>query len=237
MRRLDIRPLQEAAESRPASARARALAGADRCAAARRERAVQRAVLEFQGSGVFESRRAAACDNRNTARLHRSDLRGGGGDREIGQRPKGCRVACLVTTPFLFQSEVTLFFDEDYFRTFLPVSEAKRTEFDGGLGRGTSRRMPPRSRCSRRLRQGGWTFYGGTMLREYNELTGAAVERVNWVWAFNRSLMSIRFGCQPPRLHEQIHKFLPRVGLAAASAVASAIETLQEGDGRRLESR
>jgi hypothetical protein len=34
-----------------------------------------------------------------------------------------CRVACLVTTPFLFQSEVTLFFDEAYFSGFLPVSE------------------------------------------------------------------------------------------------------------------
>ncbi|MDP3494000.1 MAG: DUF3916 domain-containing protein, partial [Hyphomonadaceae bacterium] len=48
------------------------------------------------------------------------------------RRPENCRVACLVTTPFLFQSEVTLFFDEDYFRSFLPVSGKSRTEYDGG---------------------------------------------------------------------------------------------------------
>jgi hypothetical protein len=36
------------------------------------------------------------------------------------RRPPDCRIACLVTTPFVFESEVTLFFDEDYFRSFLP---------------------------------------------------------------------------------------------------------------------
>ena len=36
-------------------------------------------------------------------------------------------------TPSLFQSEVTLFFDEDYFRTFLPPEEeGKRNFFDDG---------------------------------------------------------------------------------------------------------
>src|SRR5262245_61983991 len=48
------------------------------------------------------------------------------------RRPPNSRIACLITIPFLFESEVTLFFDEGYFRSFLPVESKKRTEFEGG---------------------------------------------------------------------------------------------------------
>src|SRR5262245_7467793 len=47
------------------------------------------------------------------------------------RRPADCRIACLVTTPHLFESEVTIFTDEDYFRSFLPVPKTARIPFDG----------------------------------------------------------------------------------------------------------
>ena len=48
------------------------------------------------------------------------------------RRPDNCRVACLVTTPFLFESEVTLFLDKDYFRSFLPPAKLARTVLADG---------------------------------------------------------------------------------------------------------
>lgn len=99
------------------------------------------------------------------------------------QRPKDCRVACLVTTPFLFQSEVTLFFDEDYFRSFLPVNEAKRIDYPNGWIESEPEDLavienlvPPAPV--------GLEFFGGTTLREFDSMWDRAVERVNWVWAF-----------------------------------------------------
>jgi len=101
------------------------------------------------------------------------------------RRPNGCRVACLVTTPFLFESEVTMFFDEDYFRTFLPVSEAKRIDYPNGWIESEPEDIaviegfvPPAP--------AGLEFYGGTLMREFDSMWGGAVERVNWVWAFPR---------------------------------------------------
>src|SRR5690606_11406207 len=43
------------------------------------------------------------------------------------RRPPGARVAVMATTPSLFDSEVILFLDEDYFRSFLPPAATART--------------------------------------------------------------------------------------------------------------
>ena len=101
------------------------------------------------------------------------------------RRPKGCRVACLVTTPFLFESEVTLFFDDDYFRTFLPVSEKSRTAYEGGwveaepADAGAIAGIMPKT-------PEGLAFHGGNILREYDPAWGRDSERFNWIWAFER---------------------------------------------------
>lgn len=101
-------------------------------------------------------------------------------------RPSNCRVACLVTTPFMFGSEVTLFPDEDYFRSFLPVEGPKRTEFEGGWIEAVpadasliAPLLPPAPDSL--------AFHGGTLLREFDPEWGPApVERINWVWSFPR---------------------------------------------------
>ena len=99
------------------------------------------------------------------------------------KRPKNCRVACLVTTPCLFESEVTLFFDDDYFLTFLPPAEKSRIEYSGGWVEGeaadlesVSDQIPPAPE--------GLAFHGGVRLREVDEAWGRESERVTWVWAF-----------------------------------------------------
>lgn len=101
------------------------------------------------------------------------------------KRPRNCRVACLVTTPFMFESEVTLFFDDDYFRSFVPVSETSRTDYDGGwieaspADAATVAGIVPSAPT-------GLQFLGGTVLREFDEMWGRDAERVNWVWSFER---------------------------------------------------
>lgn len=101
------------------------------------------------------------------------------------RRPKNCRVACLVTTPFLFESEVTLFFDDEYFRTFLPVSGKSRTDYDGGwveaepADPAVIAGIVPEAPV-------GLAFSGGNILREFDEAWGRDSERFNWVWAFER---------------------------------------------------
>lgn len=100
-------------------------------------------------------------------------------------RPANCRVACLVSTPSLFQSEVTLFFDDDYFRTFLPREEGKRTYFEGGWvedepvdsgALGDLAMDPP----------DGMTFHGGVLVRQYDPAWGPRpAEQTTWVWAFD----------------------------------------------------
>lgn len=102
------------------------------------------------------------------------------------KRPADCRVACLVSTPSLFNSEVTVFFDEDYFRSFLPREEGKRNYFDDGWiedepveaeALGPLRMAPPE----------GMEFFGGTLLRQYDPAWGRKpVEQVTWVWAYPR---------------------------------------------------
>jgi hypothetical protein len=102
------------------------------------------------------------------------------------RRPRECRVACLVTTPFLFESEVTLFFDEDYFPSFLPVAKTQRTEFDARWIEAEPA-DPSAIAAITPPAPAGLEFFGGTRLREFDPEWGdMPVERNNWVWAFPR---------------------------------------------------
>jgi hypothetical protein len=101
-------------------------------------------------------------------------------------RPANCRVACLVTTPFMFESEVTLFSDEDYFRSFLPVAKTSRTDYEGGWVE-ASPVDPAEIEGLRPPEPAGLEFLGGTRLREGREESpGEVFDRINWVWAFPR---------------------------------------------------
>jgi len=101
------------------------------------------------------------------------------------RRPRDCRVACLVTTPFLFQSEVTLFFDENYFLTFLPPAKISRTDYDGGwieaapADAATIASIAPHTPA-------GLEFFGGTALHEVDHAWERDIDYVNWVWAYPR---------------------------------------------------
>lgn len=100
------------------------------------------------------------------------------------QRPPNCRVACLVTTPFLFQSEVTLFFDDAYFATFLPPKEKSRTTYDGGWVEAEPA-DPTALGDLRPDAPSGLQFRGGTLTREYDESWGRDGASINWVWAYD----------------------------------------------------
>jgi hypothetical protein len=101
-------------------------------------------------------------------------------------RPPNSRIAVLATTPFLFESEVTIFVDEDYFRSFLQVPATKRADFDGGWieaspadGNEIAALRPPEP--------AGLAFMGGTKLVEFEaEWPDRLITRINWVWAFPR---------------------------------------------------
>ncbi len=100
------------------------------------------------------------------------------------RRPPGCRVACLVTTPWLFQSEVTLFFDDAYFRTFLPPQEKSRTTYDGGWVEAEP--ADPESLVAIRPEAPkGLNFHGGTRMREFDDTWGRESTSINWVWAYD----------------------------------------------------
>ncbi len=102
------------------------------------------------------------------------------------RRPANCRVACLVSTPSLFNSEVTVFFDEDYFRTFLPREEGKRTYYDDGWIEDEAMEADALGELKVEAPEG-MEFFGGTLLRQYDPAWGAKpVEQVMWVWAFPR---------------------------------------------------
>jgi Protein of unknown function (DUF3916) len=101
-------------------------------------------------------------------------------------KPPNTRTACLITTPFLFESEVTLFADEDYFRSFLPVTETRRTDFEGGWIEASladpatlSAILPPAPAALR--------FRGGTNLLHHDDTWDESpILRTSWVWAFER---------------------------------------------------
>ncbi len=102
-------------------------------------------------------------------------------------RPAGCRVAVLATTPFLFQSEVTLFPDEGYYGSFLPPAKYSRTKIDGGgwIESGAA----DLSEIADILPEApaGLVFRGGTRLTQFEPEWGESPEaRVNWVWSFER---------------------------------------------------
>jgi len=99
------------------------------------------------------------------------------------RRLPACRVACLVSTPALFQSEVTLFFDDDYFRTFLPPEAKSRSLYDGGWVEAepaecgaTSAIVPPAPQ--------GLEFFGGTLMRQYETGWPGPLKQSTWVWAY-----------------------------------------------------
>lgn len=102
------------------------------------------------------------------------------------RRPPGLRVACLVTTPFLFDSEVTLFPDEDYFRSFLPRAGSRRAQHACGWIESSPADpaaiadiLPPSPP--------GLQAFGGTDLVEFDvERPDRLSRRANWVWAFDR---------------------------------------------------
>lgn len=105
---------------------------------------------------------------------------------ESGKRPPDCRVACLISTPSLFNSEVTLFFDEVYFSTFLPQEEGKRHYFDDGWVESEPAEidviheiLPPAPE--------GLAFCGGALMRQYDPGWGPKpVEQFTWVWSYPR---------------------------------------------------
>ncbi|MDP3736715.1 MAG: DUF3916 domain-containing protein [Hyphomonadaceae bacterium] len=101
------------------------------------------------------------------------------------RRPKNCRVACLVTTPFLFESEVTLFKDEDYFRSFLPPPKQARTALaEGSIEAGPAdvSALPDYVPSAPK----GLEFFGGATLSQFDPSWGdKPVGRINWVWAYD----------------------------------------------------
>jgi len=100
------------------------------------------------------------------------------------RRPPNCRVACLVTTPWLFQSEVTLFFDDAYFRTFLPLQEKSRAAYDGGWVEAEPA-DPASLAAIRPDAPTGLAFHGGTRVREFDDTWGRETTSINWVWAYD----------------------------------------------------
>ena len=104
--------------------------------------------------------------------------------------PRPCRVACLVESPGMFGSEVTLFFDDDYFRTFLPPEAPSRTVY-GDSWVTAERADPAVIGVIRPAEPAGMTFHGGTRMEGFDADEdepggGYAWMRYNWVWSFER---------------------------------------------------
>ncbi|WP_063046890.1 DUF3916 domain-containing protein [Nocardia pseudovaccinii] len=102
------------------------------------------------------------------------------------RRPENSRVACLVTTPFLFSSEVTIFLSEDYFHSFLPVPDVQRTDYRDGWVEAS----PADASLLNPIRPpepNGLEFFGGTRLLQFDEEgSHHLIDSINWVWAFPR---------------------------------------------------
>ncbi|MFB8280911.1 DUF3916 domain-containing protein [Nocardia colli] len=100
------------------------------------------------------------------------------------RRPPHSRVACLVTTPDLFSSEVTIFLSEDYFDGFRPVSETHHTDYSGGWVE-SSPADPASLDPIRPLEPAGLDFLGGTNLLEFDEdLPKHLITRTHWTWTY-----------------------------------------------------
>lgn len=104
--------------------------------------------------------------------------------------PRPCRVACLVETPGLFGSEVTLFFDEAYFATFLPPPAFSRTDYEHGWV--TAEPADPELIAAIRPPEPpGLTFHGGTRIEQLDtdwdeNGPGRQWTSYTWVWSFGR---------------------------------------------------
>ncbi|MGY4102297.1 DUF3916 domain-containing protein [Nocardia sp. R16R-3T] len=100
------------------------------------------------------------------------------------RRPENSRVACLVTTPFLFSSEVRLFLSEDYFHSFLPAADVQRATYQGGWIE-TSPADPSLLDPIRPPEPNGLEFLGGTRFLQFDEeLPDHLFDSINWIWAF-----------------------------------------------------
>ena len=104
--------------------------------------------------------------------------------------PRPCRVACLVETPGMFGSEVTLFLDDDYFRTFLPPEVPSRTTY-GESWVAAERADPAVIASIRPAEPEGMTFHGGTRMEGFEADGdepggGYSWMRFTWVWSFER---------------------------------------------------
>ncbi|MFI6046295.1 DUF3916 domain-containing protein [Nocardia sp. NPDC051321] len=102
------------------------------------------------------------------------------------RRPPNSRIACLVTTPDLFSSEVTIFLSEDYFNGFRPVSDTQRTEYPGGWIE-TSPADPTLLEPIRRPEPADLAFLGGTRFLEFDEdWPDQRSIRTHWTWTYPR---------------------------------------------------
>ncbi|MEV6560991.1 DUF3916 domain-containing protein [Nocardia sp. NPDC051756] len=100
------------------------------------------------------------------------------------RRPPHSRIACLVNTPDLFNSEVTIFLSEDYFNGFRPVAETQHTDYPGGWIETT----PADSTALTPIRPPeppGLTFLGGTHFLEFDEeWPDLQITRTLWNWTY-----------------------------------------------------
>ncbi|MEU7142896.1 DUF3916 domain-containing protein [Nocardia sp. NPDC046473] len=100
------------------------------------------------------------------------------------RRPPRSRVACLVSTPDLFSSEVTIFLSEDYFNGFRPASETQRFTYSGGWVE-TSPAEPSSLKPIRPPEPAGLDFLGGTHFVEFDEdWPDLRITRTHWTWTY-----------------------------------------------------
>ncbi|MFI6171670.1 DUF3916 domain-containing protein [Nocardia sp. NPDC051052] len=100
------------------------------------------------------------------------------------RRSPNSRVACLVSTPDLFSSEVTIFLSEDYFDGFLPVSETQRANYPGGWVE-TSPADPTSLKPIQTPEPDGLDFLGGTQFVEFDEdWPDQRTTRIHWTWSY-----------------------------------------------------
>lgn len=104
--------------------------------------------------------------------------------------PRPCRVACLVQTPAMFGSEVTLFYDDDYYSSFLPQTSANSTQYDGGWV-SAEPADPAVIAAIRAPEPEGMVFRGGTRIEQFEadwdeNGGGRQWTSYTWVWSFER---------------------------------------------------